>query len=102
MSNIPTEKEKQEAAEKPKKLFTIKLDIYDSGEVDPDLVEYIQGPLGRPKAWRLDSPELVRSAKAQLVGTGFDLFLEIAKSLGINKEQIQKYVETGELEISKE
>jgi hypothetical protein len=48
--------------QKPKKMFTITIDIYDSGDVDAIMCEYRKSAsgLGRPQKWLLTAPDFVR------------------------------------------
>lgn len=79
-----------EKEEKPKKLFTVKFDVYDDGQVDPDLIEYVQGPVGRPKAWRMEPKEFVLSIKRQLSETPALFFGHLMGHMGMTNDDVKR------------
>lgn len=58
----------EEKEEKPKKLFTITIDVYDSGDSDSSMVEYRKSAsgLGRPRKWELTPGDFVRRVEETL------------------------------------
>lgn len=61
--------------QKPKKIFTITVDIYDTGDIDETLVEYRQNKtVGRPKKWLLSAPDFVK--RVEETYGNFDAMLE--------------------------
>jgi len=58
----------EEKEEKPKKLFTITIDVYDTGDSDSSMVEYRKSAsgLGRPRKWELTPGDFVRRVEETL------------------------------------
>lgn len=81
-----------EKEEKPKKVFSITIDVYDSGDIDTSMVEYRKSPsgLGRPKAWQLTSNDFVRRVE-EVLGD-YDQFSEDwNKKIGKGAKQLLSF-----------
>ena len=79
----------EEKADKPKKLFKLEFLVWDDGEVQRDLVEYVYGDRGAPKQWRMEPKDMIRSMKAQ-VGGKLELFGAIMASMNVSVGDLQK------------
>lgn len=79
----------EEKADKPKKLFKLEFLVWDDGEVQRDLVEYVYGDRGAPKQWRMEPKDMMRSMKAQ-VGGKLELFGAIMASMDVSVADLQK------------
>lgn len=66
----------EEKSEKPRKIFELKIHIWDDGEITEDLVEIVPQDRGAPKKWMLDRAQFIRSLKSQLTTTP-DLYKDI-------------------------
>lgn len=74
--------------QKPKKMFTITIDIYDSGDVDSSMVEYRKSAsgLGRPRRWELSAPDFVRRVE-ELLGDYNKCLYEWNNAIGKEAKQ---------------
>lgn len=78
-----------EKEDKPKKLFKLEFLVWDDGEVQRDLVEYVYGDRGAPKQWRMEPKDMMRSMKAQ-VGGKLELFGAIMASMDVSVADLKK------------
>ena len=78
----------QEKEQKPKKMFTITIDIYDSGDVDSSMVEYRKSPsgLGRPRKWEMTAPEFVTRVE-EILGDYNKCLADWNKAIGKEAKQ---------------
>ena len=78
-----------EKEEKPKKLFKLEFIVWDDGEVQRDLIEYVYGDRGAPKSWRMEPQDLVKSMSAQ-VGGKLELFAAVMAAMDVNTTELKK------------
>lgn len=78
-----------EKEEKPKKLFRMEFVIWDDGEIQRDLIEYVYGERGAPKQWRMEPKDFTNSIKAQ-VGGKLELFNAIMAAMDVNVNELKK------------
>lgn len=77
-----------EKEEKPKKLFKLEFIVWDDGEIQRDLIEYVYGDRGAPKQWRMEPKELIKSMTAQ-VGGKIELYAAIMAALDVNVKELE-------------
>lgn len=58
-----------EKEEKPRKIFELKVDLWDDGEVTSTIIEIVPQDRGAPKKWLLERSDFIQSLKAQITTT---------------------------------
>ena len=58
-----------EKEEKPRKVFELKVDLWDDGEVTSTIIEIVPQDRGAPKKWLLERSDFIQSLKAQITTT---------------------------------
>lgn len=71
-----------EKEDKPRKVFELKLEIWDDGELTSSIVEIVPQDRGAPKKWLLDRTDFIRSLKSQITTTPDLMKDEIVGVLG--------------------
>ena len=73
-----------EKAEKPRKVFELKVEIWDDGEITTNITEIVPQDRGAPKKWLLERADFIRSLKSQITQTPDLIKDEIVELLGFS------------------
>lgn len=89
-----------EKEEKPKKVFTITIDVYDSGDSEASMVEYRKSPsgLGRPKAWQLTNVDFVKRVE-EVLGDYTSLLSDWNQLIGKDAKALAAFGNSSKVEI---
>jgi hypothetical protein len=71
-------------AQKPKKEFEITITMWDSGDIDKKLVEFIKKERGAPEKWLRTTEEFNAAIKAKLSENPVFLLEKLAECLNVN------------------
>lgn len=83
----------EERAERPRKVFELKFEIWDDGELTNSIVEIVPQERGAPKKWHLEANDFKKSLRQQISETPEVFGDMILESLGFKKPEYVKPVE---------
>lgn len=75
--------------QKPKKVFTITIDIYDTGDIDSSMVEHRMSPtgLGRPRKWEMTAVDFVKRVE-EIYGNYEAMLEDCTKAIGKGSKDV--------------
>jgi hypothetical protein len=86
---MKTEAEKQEAADKPVKLFEVNYTFWDDGEIGCLRREIVKKERGAPEKWLLETADFLASLKASLSEDKFKILEQMAEHIGITYQELK-------------
>jgi len=80
----------EERAERPRKVFELKFEIWDDGEVTNSIIEIVPQDRGAPKKWHMEAHDFKKSLRHQISETPEVFGDMILEMLGFKKPEYVK------------